>query len=383
MNILTDAFISLFEVNMGIRSGERVVLFGDLIRPDETPSPADADRRRRLLEVAAEAARFAAERYGNAAFVSFPATAASGAEPPRELWQAVLGNTITDRLDAEGILPKLLVKQGSRDDLARAEAIVCAAREEVAAVVVALSNNSTSHTRFRALVNAGGGRFASLPNFDPEMFFTSMKVDWHSLADRTATVARAVNSAREIVVSCPNGTRMRFGKEGREAQGDDGMLTMPGSFGNLPAGEVYLAPREGTSSGVMVLEYAPTRKLASPLRLTVEEGNVTEIAGNEPYRVKLEQKFAESAANRNIAELGIGTNDRATRPDNILEAEKILGTIHIALGDNSGFGGTVSTPFHEDYIFYRPTLTAIMADGSKRILLDDGIPSFMNQEREA
>ena len=383
MNILTDAFISLFEVNMGIRDGERVVLFGDLIRPDETPSPADADRRRRLLEVAAEAARFAAERYGTASFVSFPATAASGAEPPRELWQAVLGNNITDRLDAEGILPKLLVKKGNRDDLARAEAIVCAAREEVAAVVVALANNSTSHTRFRALVNAGGGRFASLPHFDPEMFFTSMKVDWHSLAERTATLARAVNSAREIVVSCPNGTRMRFGKEGREAQGDDGMLTMPGSFGNLPAGEVYLAPREGTSSGVMVLEYAPTRKLASPLRLTVEEGNVTNIAGDEPYRVKLEQKFAESAANRNIAELGIGTNDRATRPDNILEAEKILGTIHIALGDNSGFGGTVSTPFHEDYIFYRPTLTAIMADGSENTLLRDGRPVFMKSGREA
>jgi len=383
MNMLTEAFKSLFEVNMGIRDGERVVLFSDTIRPDETPSPADADRRRRLLEVAAEAARFAAGRYGNASFVSFPATAASGAEPPRELWQAVLGNEITDRLAAEGLLPRLLVKQGSPDDLARAEAIVCAARERVAAVVVALSNNSTSHTRFRALVNAGGGRFASLPNFDPEMFFTSMKVDWHSLAERTATLARAVNAAREIIVSCPNGTRIRFGKEGRKAEGDDGMLTMPGSFGNLPAGEVYLAPREGTSRGVMVLEYAPTRKLASPLRLTVEEGNVTGIAGDEPYRLKLEQKFAESSANRNIAELGIGTNDRATCPDNILEAEKILGTIHIALGDNSGFGGIVSTPFHEDYVFYRPTLTAIMADGSEMTLLQDGRPVFMKSGREA
>ena len=84
------------------------------------------------------------------------------------------------------------------------------------------------------------------------------------------------------------------------------------------------------------------------------------------------------AANRNIAELGIGTNDRATRPDNILEAEKILGTVHIALGDNSGFGGTVSTPFHEDYVFYRPTLTAVMTDGSERTLLLDGKPVFMD-----
>jgi leucyl aminopeptidase (aminopeptidase T) len=127
----------------------------------------------------------------------------------------------------------------------------------------------------------------------------------------------------------------------------------------------------------MVLEYAPTRKLAAPLRLTVSEGIVTKISGNDPHRLYLEQKFAENSANRNIAELGIGTNDRATRPDNILEAEKILGTIHIALGDNSGFGGTVSTPFHEDYVFYRPTLTAIAADGTEEILLGDGLPLFM------
>ena len=64
--------------------------------------------------------------------------------------------------------------------------------------------------------------------------------------------------------------------------------------------------------------------------------------------------------------------DRASRPDNILEAEKILGTVHIALGDNSGFGGTVQTPFHEDYVFYRPTFTALLPDGEELVLLDDG-----------
>jgi aminopeptidase len=373
---LTDAFASLFEVNMGIVPGERVVVFTDVVRDDESLSPADADRRRRLSRVAAEAAGFAARIYGNATFISFPATAASGAEPPQDLWRAVLGDDVTGRLAVEGILPRLLAKQASPEDLLRAEEIVLAAREGVAKVVVALSNNSTSHTRFRALVNAAGGRFASLPNFDPDMFFTSIKVDWRALAARTTTLAREVNGAEELLVTCPNGTNMRFGKKGREAMGDDGLLSAPGSFGNLPAGEVYLAPLEGTSSGTMVLEFAPTRKLASPLCLIVAGGNVRDIQGNEPYRLKLEQKFAESPANRNIAELGIGTNDRATRPDNILEAEKILGTIHIALGDNSGFGGKVSTPFHEDYVFYRPTLTAIMSDGSRNILLRDGEPAF-------
>src|SRR6185369_11405562 len=91
-----------------------------------------------------------------------------------------------------------------------------------------------------------------------------------------------------------------------------------------------------------------------------------------PHRQKLEAKLAEGELNRNIAELGIGTNDQASRPGNILEAEKILGTVHIALGDNSGFGGTVSTPFHEDYVFYSPTLHAVMADGSRIPLLENG-----------
>jgi len=372
MTQLDEALASLFTTNMGVRKGERIVVFGDTIRPDETPLPADAERRLRLLDVAGKAGRFAHDTYGNASFVSFPATLASGAEPPEILWRAVLGVDTVNRLIAAGIFSRLLAKTADKDDLQRATDIVMEAKEDVADVVVALSNNSTSHTRFRTLANAAGGRFASLPTFDPDMFFTSMRVDWPALAERTGRLATAVNLATEIKVETPNGTLMRFGKRGRTAKGDNGILTQPGSFGNLPAGEVYLAPLEGTSSGVMVLEYAPTRRLSSPLTLFVADGRVVEIQGDEPHRRKLEQKFAETPDNRNIAELGIGTNDRASRPDNILEAEKILGTIHIALGDNSGFGGTIQTPFHEDYVFYHPTLTTIMADGSDQILLQDG-----------
>ncbi|CAG0992130.1 hypothetical protein GEOBC_02430 [Geobacteraceae bacterium] len=367
-----EAFASLFEVNMGIHNGERILVFSDTLRPDETPAPADRDRRERLLRVAEDAAQFADTAYGNTDFLSYPATAASGAEPPEALWRTAFGDAIVESLIAEGLLPRLMAKETTMHDWERSRELVLARSQDVADVVVALANNSTSHTRFRLLVNAAGGRFASLPHFDPEMFFTSMRVDWHALAQRTSRLAEAVSAATEILVESPNGTRMRIGKAGRQAKGDDGLLTAAGSFGNLPAGEVYLAPLEGTSEGVMVLEYGPTRKLSSPLELIVRNGMVVEIRGEEPHREWLEGRFAESEKNRNIAELGIGTNDRATRPDNILEAEKILGTIHIALGDNSGFGGTVQTPFHEDYVFYGPTLTAVTADGSRTELLRDG-----------
>jgi len=372
MEKLQGAFASLFEINMGVSSGERIVVFSDLVRPEESPGSAELDRRNRLHATARGAADFAARVYGNACFVDFPATPASGAEPPVDLWRAVFGEPLVDKLAEGGVLARLLAKEATPADLESASELVKGRSQEVARVVVAMANNSTSHTRFRHLVNMAGGRFASLPHFDPEMFHSSMAVDWRALAERTARLAAEVNRAEGLTLSTPNGTRLSFSMAGRRAEGDDGLLIAPGSFGNLPAGEVYLAPLEGSAEGELVLEYAPTRRLESPLRLLVRGGEVVEIVGDDPYRHWLEEKFAASRKNRNIAELGIGTNDRASRPDNILEAEKILGTVHVALGDNSGFGGTVSTPFHEDYVFYGPTLKGALAGGGELLLLRDG-----------
>lgn len=369
---MTDTpFRSLFETNMGIIPGEEILIFADTIRPDEVVSDADRERRERLAVMARDAADFVRREYGVCRFVSFPATAASGAEPPEPLWRAALGDAAVGRLQGGGLLERLLAKSATADDLAAARAIAVASTE-AARVIVALANNSTSHTRFRALMNAAGCRYASLPHFDPEMLYSSMQVDWGALADRTRRLAALITKADRVTLTTPDGTDLVIGVAGRAAKPDDGLLTAPGCFGNLPAGEAYLAPVEGTAEGVMVVEYAPTRKLSSPLRLTVREGNVIGIAGDDPYRRRLEEKFGESPLNRNIAELGVGTNDRASRPDNVLEAEKILGTVHVALGDNAGFGGTVSTPFHEDYVLYRPTLILEMPDGSRVTVLEDG-----------
>lgn len=372
--LLHEAFRSLFAINMGVKPAEavRILVFSDIIRPDETITEPDRDRRTRLNATARAAAEFAEQEFGSGLFVEFPATPASGAEPPRELWQATFGNHIISALESSGLLEKLLAKAASPGEIDRAQELVRAHSGDVAGVIIALSNNSTSHTRYRALACAAGCRFASLPHFDPDMFHTSMTVDWSALADRTARLVAAVNRAEWIRVTTPNGTDMNICKVGRHAEGDDGMLAAPGSFGNLPAGEAYLAPLEGKSHGTMVIEWGPTRKLDEPLRLTIENGVVVRMQGDESHRAKLEAKFAENGNCRNIAELGIGTNDKASRPDNVLEAEKILGTIHIALGDNTGFGGTVSAPFHEDYVFYQPTLTAIMADGSEQTIIDAG-----------
>ena len=114
------------------------------------------------------------------------------------------------------------------------------------------------------------------------------------------------------------------------------------------------------------------RHLDAPVTLTIKNGSVADISGKDEYAEYLRMKISERKENGNIAELGIGTNNAAKRPENILESEKILGTIHVALGDNSSFGGKVQTPFHQDFVFFKPTVTLVHKDGSKKVILKAG-----------
>jgi leucyl aminopeptidase (aminopeptidase T) len=68
-----------------------------------------------------------------------------------------------------------------------------------------------------------------------------------------------------------------------------------------------------------------------------------------------------------VAELGVGTNERAGLTGNILEDEKMLGTVHVAFGASAGIGGTVSVPVHLDCVVLDATLEV---DGET--LLDAG-----------
>jgi len=159
--------------------------------------------------------------------------------------------------------------------------------------------------------------------------------------------------------------------EGRRGVADTGDLTLPGSFGNLPAGEAFVAPVEGSATGTYVTLWGPTRRLSRPTYFTVADGLLQKVEGDPELSRYLQGVFQEHPGARNLAELGIGTNPRATRPDNILEAEKILGTVHIAFGDNSTFGGKVKAPFHQDFVLFKPTLV-LKGRGWERVVIERG-----------
>ena len=57
-----------------------------------------------------------------------------------------------------------------------------------------------------------------------------------------------------------------------------------------------------------------------------------------------------------MGELGIGTNPIARLIGNILEDEKVFGTVHIAFGSNATFGGLTQAGIHIDGIILKPSL---------------------------
>lgn len=236
-------------------------------------------------------------------------------------------------------------------------------------VFVGLTMGSISHSAARRLATERGARGVSMGDCDTAMLERLMLGDLSSVVSRSRHVAAVLDGAQEARLTCPRGSDLTFDLRDRRGIPDDGHLSAPGAFGNLPFGEAYISPRHG--QGVL----APTTiagqgRVAADTRLHVQDGRIATAGGADGDRLlaKLESFGPEGA---NLAELGVGTHDRASLSGSILEDEKILGSVHVAFGASAAIGGTVSVPVHVDCVVVDATL---QVDGQE--LLADGTPAF-------
>ncbi len=237
-------------------------------------------------------------------------------------------------------------------------------------VFIAPTSRSLSHTPARKRASASGARGATLPGITEEALARVMAVDFAVMARRSRAVAELLQNASEARVTCPRGSDLSLDLTGRAGLPDDGDLTEPGAFGNLPAGEGFIAPLRGDGT-IVASSLAPLGISDEPARLTVERGRIVAAeSGLGPEY--LERLRAHGELGTNLAELGVGTNDRAILTGSVLEDEKILGTVHVAFGASAGIGGTVSVPIHLDVVVLDASLeiggTAVLEAG--RYLLD-------------
>ncbi|HVN74694.1 MAG TPA: aminopeptidase [Thermoanaerobaculaceae bacterium] len=239
--------------------------------------------------------------------------------------------------------------------------------------VLAVTSKSLTHTAARRAATDGGARVATMPGITEECLVRTMNADYRAIAERTKRVTELLSRARVARLSSSAGTDLTLPIAGIRAIASTGLILTPGSWGNLPSGESYLMPEEGASEGVLVVDgsLAGIGAVDEPVRIVVEHGTAREITGGGSARAFAEMLESAGAAARNVAELGVGTNDRAILTGRILEDEKILGTVHVAFGNNASMGGTVTVPFHVDGIVLQPTLAL---DGE--LLLVEGRPTF-------
>ncbi len=223
-------------------------------------------------------------------------------------------------------------------------------------VVIAPTTFSLTHTQARINACKRGARIASMPGITENMMICGgILADCNQIYNIANRLNERLQNASKIRVFSESGTNIIFDIEGCKWHMDTGLCHEPGRSSNLPAGELYIAPKD--ANGVFVVDGSMSGLgiLDSPLEFTVRNRNVVDIEGKYARKLTAVLDMVGEKA-RNIAELGIGINPEAMLIGNILEDEKVGGTVHIALGDNSTFGGDVIAGIHLDGIITKPRL---------------------------
>ncbi len=233
-------------------------------------------------------------------------------------------------------------------------------------IVVCPTTRSLTHTAARKAACEAGARIATMPGITEEMFGRgAITADYSKVAELSDRLAEMLTRAESVRIE-KEGRVLELSIKGRTAISSNGLYHKAGSSGNLPTGEAYIAPVEGTARGRLLFDgsLAELGMLKGPLEVTVEDGRAAGFSG--PDAAWLEARLSSPEA-RNLGELGIGTNDKALLSGVLLEDEKVYGTVHIAFGSNATFGGTVSAGIHIDGVMKTCLLSL---DG--RVVVRDG-----------
>ncbi|WP_342436308.1 aminopeptidase [Paenibacillus sp. FSL L8-0436] len=220
-------------------------------------------------------------------------------------------------------------------------------------VAVCITKHSMTHTAARKQAAAAGTRVATMPGMTDDMFsHGAITADYGQVKSLTEQVALLLSAGREVRVE-KDGLSLSFSIEGRDGVLSTGLYLNPGESGNLPSGEAYIAPLEGTAAGRIKVDgsIAGIGALASPMVLTVEQGRLTAAEGEGGDNLL---GMLGAGDGRLLGEFGIGTNNKARITGVVLEDEKVYGTIHVAFGSNNTFGGVVAAGVHIDAVVMKP-----------------------------
>lgn len=265
-----------------------------------------------------------------------------------------IGNTLYQAAKELGAEAMLLTMEPRKVSGEEPPAVVAAAML-AADVILCPMSTSITHTKAKIAAVQAGARIATMPGISEDMFSQgAMTADYDVVLELTHRVTDLLSKASTARIE-KAGHVLTLDLTGRPGVPSPGVYREKGQGGNLPSGEAYIAPVENGTNGSVVIDgsMVGVGKLDSPLVATIENGVLTKIDGD--HGGKLDILF-QKPENGTVGELGIGANDKAILCGIILEDEKVYGTVHIAFGTNTSFGGQNKADCHMDGIILKPDL---------------------------
>jgi leucyl aminopeptidase (aminopeptidase T) len=202
-----------------------------------------------------------------------------------------------------------------------------------------------------------GCRALSMATVNSEMAMRCFDLDYGELSRVTKEVSNIFSSASKAMIRTEAGTDVEIKLSDLRATYFDGLCREPRSLSALPAGVVATVPASGSGSIVIDGSVADLGLVKNPIKLNIHNGTVKEIEGGreaEWLKTQLE-KGGDKAFT--LAEVGIGTNPKATYTGNLIEDERVLGSCHFGFGGNVHIGGQVQSAVHIDTTVRKPTVT--------------------------
>lgn len=179
----------------------------------------------------------------------------------------------------------------------------------------------------------------------------------------------ALQQARTLRITSAAGTDIEMAVGQYPVISQYGYTDTPGRWDHWPSAFLYTWPNEGSTNGRVVLDtgdfvWPLNRYLTSPVALTVRNGYITAIEGEDDAQVLREQMAAfndpEAYA---IAHIGWGLDERAdwealkTHPTSVgTDPRSYVGNVQFSTGPNTEVGGERHTLGHFDMPMLRCTL---------------------------
>ncbi|MBR4950228.1 MAG: aminopeptidase, partial [Clostridia bacterium] len=222
--------------------------------------------------------------------------------------------------------------------------ITVAGAMEKADVIFGCTKFSLFHSQARKAAVARGARFVNMVDYCPRMMKEGgLFCDFEKAGEVCAKIAEILKGKKTCRITTELGTDFTCSIEGRNPFPQFGRSLKSGVSSSPPDVECATCAVEGTANGVVYIDGSIPHPLLglikSPIKLTIENGKITNIEGEE--EAEIFKKLLADLDDENvyvIGEIGLGLNNECTLSGSMLEDEGCGGTVHLACGDNTGFG---------------------------------------------